>query len=193
MAYNRHHASKLCTAAEFQLFRASQPDLVRTLSKAQVQSKIERARNLRAKYRDLFQRQQLATRARPGAKLGAHKKANERTEQKTKLFAEVLARFEARLNQMEAAERRQTARAAAKGAPVKAGERARSAKKPAGKKKVTAKKPKLKTKAKTKTGFLTSKAANAARKEKLQNTRAKAIQGHIRSRGKRNQAKRDKR
>jgi hypothetical protein len=228
MAMNRIQAKKLCTAAEYDLFRASQPDLIKELSIAQLNTKTDRARKLRDKNQDLFQRQRLATRQRTGTKLGPTKNSNARTEQKVQLFTEVLQRFEKRLDAMEAAQQREAVKtakekaeakqaaakksvakqkpAAATAAPKvkaapKATAKAKPTPKPAAKAKASAKPAaqaaakstaKGKGKAKTTAGFISSAAASASRKQTLQNTRGKAIQGHVRAAGKRKQARRDR-
>ena len=103
MAYNRKHAQTLCNRTEFQLFESSLKGAIEKLPQARVQEGIQRARTLRQKYRDLHQRQRLATRDRTGSKKGAKPATNERTEQKIKLFAEVLERFELRLKTLKLA------------------------------------------------------------------------------------------
>jgi hypothetical protein len=140
-----------------------------------------RTRALRDKYRDLFRRQRLAARARTGSKLGGGPGDNARTRQKAQLFAETLARLEQRLGALQAAERKAAAakRWRARGA------RAAPARPPA---------PRARrARAAPKTGFVTEGAAWAGRRQRLQNTRAKAIGAHLRSRGRRDQARRDAR
>ncbi len=102
MAYNRAQALKICTATEMEIFLSSLSDAVGKLTPVQLRSRIARARTLRDKNTDLFRRQVAATRAATGTKRGASGVANSRTEQKAQLFAEALARLEARQTAIDA-------------------------------------------------------------------------------------------
>lgn len=102
MAYNRHNARPLCTVAEFQLFSASLADVVKSLTSAQLKAKVERARGVRDKYRDLYRRQRLEARARTGTKKGAA----ERTKKKIQIFDEALKRFSQAARVRAAADKR---------------------------------------------------------------------------------------
>jgi hypothetical protein len=102
MAYNRAQALKICTATEMEIFLSSLSDAVGKLTPVQLRSRITRARTLRDKNTDLFRRQIAATRAATGTKRGASGAANSRTEQKAQLFAEALARLEARQSAIDA-------------------------------------------------------------------------------------------
>jgi len=102
MAYNRAQALKICTATEMEIFLSSLSDAVGKLTPVQLRSRIARARTLRDKHTDLFRRQVAATRAATGTKRGASGTANSRTEQKAQLFAEALARLEARQSAIDA-------------------------------------------------------------------------------------------
>lgn len=102
MAYNRSQAQKLCNATELELFMASLADEVIQLTPAQLRSKVTRTRNLRDKNADLLRRQVTSTRVATGAKRGDTGAANQRTEQKKRLFDETLKRFETRLAKLDA-------------------------------------------------------------------------------------------
>jgi hypothetical protein len=102
MAYNRAQALKICSATEMEVFLSSLSDAVGKLTPVQLRSRIARARTLRDKNTDLFRRQVAATRAATGTKRGASGAANSRTEQKAQLFAEALARLEARQTAIDA-------------------------------------------------------------------------------------------
>jgi hypothetical protein len=93
MAYNRNQARALCNDAEYRLFEASLAENIGGHGPATLRSNVNRARRLRDKYRDLHQRQRLATRERTGTKKGNAPERNARTEQKARLFDEVLGRF----------------------------------------------------------------------------------------------------
>ncbi len=102
MPTTKTQARKLLNASELALFEATTTTAVKNLSAAQLAIKIRRARNLRDKARDLFQRQRLATRAQTGSKRGNTGIANARTQEKAQVFAEILARLEAQADKLEA-------------------------------------------------------------------------------------------
>lgn len=114
MAYNRAQAQKLCNESELQLVIASMADEVVKLTAAQLRSKVARARTLRDKNTDLFRRQSAAIRAATSAKRGSTGVANQRTEQKARLFDETLKRLETRLNKLESAAAKDAAKLAPK-------------------------------------------------------------------------------
>jgi len=119
MAYQRTQAQKLLTALELALFDAGRTTEIKSLSKSQLRSKLERSRKLRDKYRDLHRRQRVALRGKPGSKSGTQDTANLRTQQKEEILAESVVRFETRLAQIEKEEDRDFAKfesAAAKSA-----------------------------------------------------------------------------
>jgi hypothetical protein len=62
MAISRSSAERLCSGPELELVEASYPANAKQLSPARLQQKIQRARRLRDKYRDLAKQQ----RGRPG-------------------------------------------------------------------------------------------------------------------------------
>lgn len=189
MPFNRIHARSLCSAAEFQLFESSLAGEIEGIAISRLQGKVERARRVRDKYRDLYRRQRVAARARTGSKHGRSGQANLRTKQKAKLFDEVLARLQLRLKKAE--------RAGKKGAAARTLTRALKAKHKTGRSAPAGGKAAVRKArgAKPKPGKVTGKKAQAANRKRalLQKTRSQAIQAHIRSRGRRAQAKRDRR
>jgi hypothetical protein len=194
MAYNRVQARALCSAAEYQLFEASLADHIKSFDAARLSQKIRRARTLRDKYRDLVRRQRLELRKRTGTKKGTGAGANERTESKARLFAEALERFERRAADLERAANAAAQAQAMAAARAKAREGARAA--AAARAKAKAGKPKRRTKRSTaagKAGFASDTAERSQRQQRLQKTRGKAVQGHVRSTGRRRQARRDAR
>jgi hypothetical protein len=136
MPYNRNHVRSLLNASELALFESSLPGAVKDLSERRLRSALGRARTLRDKFRDLLQRQKIATRGRTGSKLGNSGVANQRTERKATVMAEVLARFEARAAELDTA----TKKAATKKAATKAGATKQAATKQAATKKAATKK-----------------------------------------------------
>lgn len=101
MAYTRTTAKKLLTATELEIFDAGRSTAIGKLTKPELRRNLERSRKLRDKYRDLFRRQRLALRSEVGSKAGTKGSANERTRQKEEIFAEAVARMEARILQIE--------------------------------------------------------------------------------------------
>lgn len=191
MAYNRKHAQSLCTDSEYQLFTASLRDEVGELTLAQLRSKIQRARNLRDKYRDLLKRQRLANRERTGTKKGERPDSNVRTANKAKLFDEVLGRFEARAGKLAMAADREAKRKAAKMAL----EAQMALRKKTGAKRAAAlgKARPEGGKAVGAAGYASESARAAARGKLARDTRAGARKGHNSAAGKRSQARRDRR
>ncbi len=111
MSYTLRQVQPLLTKPELELFQSSRAAAVRTLSERQLASRIKRARTQRDKYRDLFRRQTVQSRARAGSA-----DANRRTEQKAEIMADLLERFEAQLAKQQA----QAAKMALKASPGKA-------------------------------------------------------------------------
>ena len=103
MPFNRNHVRAFLAKTEIDLFESSLGADLKALTTADVQRRIDRTRKLRTKYRDLLQRQKLATRARTSSKAGTSGEANERTARKAKAFDETLARFEAHAKHLEIA------------------------------------------------------------------------------------------
>ncbi len=133
MAYTITQARPLLNAAELELFDQSRAEPIKALTLARLRGKVTRARTLRDKYRDLFRRQTVSVRSAPTTKgrspVGAD---NERTQRKADILQEVLGRFEARVEQLEAKEQRQapqTSRPATtvKGKPAAASKVAKTA------------------------------------------------------------------
>jgi hypothetical protein len=181
MSFNRNHARALLTGAELELFNLSLGDAAEELPPRTLVAKIGRTRRLRDKYRDLLRRQKLAIRERTGSKRGASGVANVRTQQKAELFQEALARFERRLERVQAEARRQERLAllAAKQAATTKRKGPKSA----------AKRPAVKRG----TGYMSAAAKGAERRLKLHKSRTTAIHAHLRASGKRAQARRDRR
>ncbi len=191
MAFNRNHARPLCTDAEYKLFTASLADEIGELTPAQLRSKIQRARKLRDKYRDLLKRQRLANRARTGTKKGNRAQTNVRTADKAKLFDEALGRFEAKAAKLAAAEEREAKRAATKAALAA---RVAAKKKAGARRAANVGKGKTRSrKAKGTTGYASESAHGAARGKLARDTRAGARKGQKTAAGKRSQARRDRR
>lgn len=195
MATTLIQARKLLTAAELDLFAASRAPVLNAFTPVQLRGKLKRARTLRDKYRDLLQRQKLATRERAGNKQGRSGVANARTEQKEAVFAQMLDTFSRRLAQVEAA----LARAAEKAAAVEAKAKAKqvaAAKRPTHPVASTTRSPKAPAKAPRASKALgpTAERARVAR-HAMQPKMAgqQKVRAHVAARGRRTQAKRDSR
>ncbi|HRQ74949.1 MAG TPA: hypothetical protein PK098_03425 [Phycisphaerales bacterium] len=94
MAISTQKAKTLCTASEFQLVQASSPTALKGRTAAQIKSKLDRARKLRNKFRDLAKKQAGEARGKRAPTGRTAAKGNERTVEKAELFQEVLDRFE---------------------------------------------------------------------------------------------------
>lgn len=121
MAYTLTQVRPLLSKTELDLFDQSRAEPIRSLTAAQLRSKVTRTRALRDKYRDLLRRQTVQTRRGPaGGRKQDPATENARTRRKSEVFAEVLERFEARLQKVEAD--------AAKASAAKASKAAKAAK-----------------------------------------------------------------
>lgn len=142
MPFNRNHVRGFLAKTEIDLFESSLGADLKALTAADVQRRIIRTRKLRDKYRDLLKRQKLATRARTASKTGFSGEANERTAKKAKAFEEVLARFEAQVKHLNAADKKAAvkAKSAAKAGAAAPKKTAATKKVAATKKLVTSKK-----------------------------------------------------
>lgn len=191
MAFNRNQARPICTDAEYKLFTASLADEIGELTPAQLRGKIQRARKLRDKYRDLLKRQRLANRARTGTKKGDRPQTNVRTADKAKLFDEALGRFEAKAAKLAAAGEREAKRKEAKAA---------LAAQKAEKKKAGARRAAMFGTGETRSrqdkgdaGYASESARVAARGKLARDVRAGARKGQKMAAGARSQARRDRR
>jgi hypothetical protein len=95
MSYTLRQVQPLLTKPELELFQTSRAGAVKEITLARLAGKIQRSRALRDKYRDVYQRQTVQTRAgdAKGRKpLGGE---NTRTQTKADIMDEVLKRFEA--------------------------------------------------------------------------------------------------
>ncbi len=199
MATTLVQARKLLTAAELEVFIASRGQALTSLSPLQLRGKVKRARSLSGKYRDLLQRQKLATRDRAGSKTGRSGIANARTEQKAVVFGEVLASFSRRLTQVEAAQARavQKAKASAvtksKVKAVPAKPRSKAAAPKVGTTPRSSKAPAIEPVSARSLGPTSESARVARHARQPKQSGQQNVHAHIAARGRRNQAKRDSR
>lgn len=101
MAFTLAQARPLLTNPDLALFDANRAQPIKTLTLAKLRSKVTRARALRDKYRDLYRRQTVGAKTGPSAKRPATGEDNARTQRKADIFAEVLGRFEERLQKLQ--------------------------------------------------------------------------------------------
>ena len=111
-------ARVICTATELKLIESSHGLSLEKLDAARLKKKVTLARELRDKWRDVFEKQrrevQQAQKARVSDK-------NQRSEEKSGLFSNALARFEEQLAKLEAAPATPVKKSsAARATPIKA-------------------------------------------------------------------------
>ncbi len=197
-------AKKVLTKAEFDFFLSSQPRAVQQIPYGRLKQKVARARTLRDKYRALAKQQRREMRGKAAPKSSRAAQGNERTKLKEQIFVEVLARYQAALKAAPkpAAKKPKAApgrkkkvakKKAAKKPPAKKKAKKKAAKKKGSKKKAAKKRAKRKAPAKSKVGKSSRARAIAAKRAKVRRSGATKHQGHVSSRGRRNQAKRDSR
>lgn len=139
---NLREAQQLCTAQEFALVRAAQPREIGQWSGAQLRKKIERARDLRDKWKD---QSKAKKREAQQAKGRREVDAATRSRAKAALFADVLKAFQARAAEVRESEsatepkRKTSKKSAAKKAASATVKKTTPAKKSAAKKPVTKK------------------------------------------------------
>ncbi len=190
MTIKLSEARRLCTKPELELVVSASPKGLAQLTVARLEKKLERARALRDKYANLARDQQRKTQATKGARGVGD--ANERTKHKAEIFGELVEKLGARKALLEERKRKEQEAAAKKAAkaakktPAKKTPAKKAAIKKAPRKGTVVKKPKAR--AVTPGGQRT--AAPKATKI-VQQSHGKAISGHIKSRGKRDQARRD--
>ena len=95
MSYTLRQVQPLLTQPELELFQASRAGAVKDIALRRLASKIQRARALRDKYRDVYRRQTVQTRTgapKTRKPLGGE---NTRTQTKSDIMEDVLKRFEA--------------------------------------------------------------------------------------------------
>src|SRR5690606_1256614 len=112
MPITRAKASQLLNQKEMALYDESRANGLRRLDGKAISTRITRARAARDRARDLVRRQKLSSRADTGSKRGASGAANQRSKDKAELMADILARFEAGLREVEAKESDVTSRRA---------------------------------------------------------------------------------
>ena len=198
-------AKALCSKSELDLLHWSRsPELV-DLPPSRIKQKIVRSRKLRDKFRDLADRQRREARRKEDPRGKRHSESNDATRTKQQLFQEALERFEGALARHNAKIAKKTTKKAAKKTAKKISKKtlmkkaSKASVKPA--KKVSKKKTaslasmlQAEQKAWNKSARAVSSQSEGKRKSmKFARTGQPKIQGHVSSRTRRNQAKRDAR
>lgn len=126
MSYTTRQVQNLLTKPELELFQASRIGAIKAFNARQLVGKISRARALRDKYRDLYQRQTVRTGTAPATPRKVTGTANLRTDVKADVMQEVLGRFEAQFEKVQSPPPGQASKKApaAKRAPGKATDKA---------------------------------------------------------------------
>lgn len=207
MTISKPAARKLATQVEWTLLESSYAPLLKEITLGRLKQKVTRARKLQDKYRDLSRQQRGEARGKRQARSTRAAAGNDNTVNKQLMFSEALERFEAQLGRLEAKAAKETARAEkakAKRAPAATRKTAKKAAKKPAKKSAKKSARQASTNAKRNSASKVagkkaamkrvSKLARGVRKQsKLDRTGAIAHQGHVGSRGRRNQARRDSR
>lgn len=177
MALMRAHDKALLTATEMALIESSAPSRIRAFTSAQLNDRIVRTRRFWDKYRELARQQQRKTKTiQQRSRL--QPSPNVRTERKAHVFARALDRFEKRLEQLTREERRRPRPQTTRGS--------KSLRRP------VAQRDTIRRKAQQ--GRASNETARAPHiTRQFKKSKMRAIQGHIRARGKRRQATRDAR
>ena len=104
MAVSRARAEQLTTKREFELLEKSWGRELSSLSPARLRQKIQRARTMRDKFRDLARQQTGEARGKREPRSTRPAKSNQNTKLKSQIFDEALSRFEERLVALETAD-----------------------------------------------------------------------------------------
>lgn len=101
VAISKKRARTLCTQREWELLSQSwNPELGR-ITPGRLRQKVQRARTLRDKYRDLARQQAGEARGKRAARSTRPAQSNQNTKLKAEIFDEALERFQSRLAQDE--------------------------------------------------------------------------------------------
>lgn len=165
----------LFSQSEWELLRTSRQRL-KSLTKARVKLQLKRARKLAVKYRDLTRERRRSAKKEPRYKKDDFI-ADRRTKRKSRLATEASRRFENRLAELENKSARQLQTKRGKAASVK--------------RQGMEIQQEVVRKANQRLDAIGRQSPAQKTTRQLQLKGAKAIQGHIRARGQRHQARRD--
>jgi len=181
MAYGLVTARKICNAPELELFTASLASSDVKWTHAKLKAKIERTRRLRDRNRDLVRRTRVANQKSTGSKTGTRVSAVALGEQKAKLFDEALSRFVAKLEKLNATQRKTKLLAMIKDA---------AARRSAGQSRAV---PLNRKTRRSRKAAGQGSSATASDRPRVQNRHLKVVQSKIAAHGRRRQARRDSR
>jgi hypothetical protein len=215
MPVNARQAKLICTKAEYELFDASRRGNVEAFTPARLKQKIQRARRLRDKWRDESKRQRREKRGKAAPRSTRAAQSRDNTVKKAELFSEVLERFQKRFKALEAKEAKEKTakeKAAKEKAAKEKASKAKSTKRPAARKvkrtSVAAKRtgvpkgvraPKAKAKSESAGKARKPKPSHrakgkaASKKARVDIAGTQRTLGHVSSRNRRNQTRRDAR
>ncbi len=101
MAISKSDARPLCTKREWEMLSQSWPPELSKVTPGRLRQKVQRARNIRDKYRDLARQQAGEARGKRNPKSTRPAQGNRNTKLKAQIFDEALERFQARLAEVE--------------------------------------------------------------------------------------------
>ncbi|TVP54437.1 MAG: hypothetical protein EA351_13220 [Gemmatimonadales bacterium] len=101
MAISKSDARPLCTKREWEMLSQSWPPELAKVTPGRLRQKVQRARNIRDKYRDLARQQAGEARGKRNPKSTRAAQGNRNTKLKAQIFDEALERFQARLAEVE--------------------------------------------------------------------------------------------
>jgi hypothetical protein len=166
MTLDIEKARRLCTQQELALVLSARAGELRTLTPGRLRTKLTQARGLRNKFRDLADRQAREARGKAPPRGIRPSRGNARTVEKANLFGEVLRRLEARAAKLDLT-------AAPSGPAARVRRTRRSPSRSQGQK--------------------MDAASTARKKNKAARSGAPRVRGHVASRNRRVQARRDTR
>ena len=161
-------AKQLCAKGEYELFALSRPRTIKTLTVKDLKSRIQRSRKARDKFAKMTGEQQRQARGKQAPKGTRPSKGSQRTSRKQQLFAETLARYEARLSVLEQQEA---------DAPAQEKSASNQVKKKTKKKAVKKRPAKVAKKSKVTKNTKAAKQTKSAKKAVAKGTKKKAVTG----------------
>jgi hypothetical protein len=101
VAISKNRARQLTTKREWELLEKSWGSDLKAITPGRLRQKVQRARTLRDKYRDLAKQQAGEARGKRGARSTRPAQSNQNTVLKAQIFDEALGRFQERLTEIQ--------------------------------------------------------------------------------------------
>lgn len=101
MAISKSNAKSLCTQREWEHLSQSWNPELSQVTPGRLRQKVQRARTLRDKFRDLARQQSGEARGKREPRSTRPAQGNQNTKRKAQIFDEALERFQARLAEVE--------------------------------------------------------------------------------------------